>query len=154
MSITTEQLKRLKALADAATPGPWISDIRPGCVAVYPGKPENCLSEARAWAVHYKGGHWDADGGWTVDSETVANNQFIAAARQAVPDLCAEVEALREALRRLLRSGGNVGCDSTRTGKPVFYCRHCGGEWLLTRVERHETGCPLVAARALLEVSK
>ena len=77
--MTDEQLQRLAALAEAATPARWIAeqgmgvrlaDYTPICMSSVTGEPVN------------------------VD----ANMAFIAAARQAVPELLAEVSGLRRQL--------------------------------------------------------
>ena len=82
--MTDEQLQRLAALAEAATPARWIAeqgmgvrlaDYTPICMSSVTGEPVN------------------------VD----ANMAFIAAARQAVPELLAEAAALRRQLEHANR---------------------------------------------------
>lgn len=104
--MTDEDLDRLQALADAASLPPWL--------------PLDCVHEAHAWMVGNKppvnlpkrivfawqiiGGTGDDDG-WAVlhgqcDAEQCvperADLEFIAVARQAIPDLIAEVRRLRQ----------------------------------------------------------
>ena len=84
--MTQQELDALKALADAATPGPWESELTGGCYTVW----------GKADAMGY-------DGIVTTDYlnprlDDSSNAAFIAAARAAVPALLAEVERLREEL--------------------------------------------------------
>lgn len=76
-------LESLKALCDAATPGPW---------TVYGGTHKtHCVTGALATCPG-----WDIHTGEPVPDK--ANAEFIAAARNAVPTLVAEVETLRRLL--------------------------------------------------------
>ncbi|MDX2200452.1 MAG: hypothetical protein SF069_15970 [Phycisphaerae bacterium] len=79
--VTEEELERLERLCDAATKGPWKSWL-----------------EGRD---HWGGSHVIIDGeGDDIElsgtAATPANHDFIAAARQAVPRLIAEIRALRQ----------------------------------------------------------
>ena len=77
--ITQEQLARWRALADAATPGPWEQ-----------------VTEFGEWWISGP----DIERHFVIDTTNGVNAQnadFIAAAREAVPALLAEVERLRAA---------------------------------------------------------
>jgi hypothetical protein len=63
------------------TPGPWLLDIRIGCIAIYSGAKENCLSGINKIA--YWSGFSDDDGNWQTNDIDKANATLIAAA----PDL-------------------------------------------------------------------
>ncbi len=76
--ITEEELDRLEKLCDAATKGPWTSYI----------EGRDCES----------GSHFIMTAGDDIElsGATIADYDFIAAARQAVPRLIAEIRALRQ----------------------------------------------------------
>lgn len=79
--MTNDELKRLRELADAATPGPWRASgsiVRAGTA---PGEGP---------IVH--------EGGRVTDA-SMANADLIAAARAALPALLDEIERLQEELR-------------------------------------------------------
>lgn len=91
--MTDDEIKALKALADAASPGPWahwVDDRCPDDVRVCVNKDCSCH-----WCVALAGETVDGTV-WT--PETLArwrsDATFIAASREAVPDLIAEVERL------------------------------------------------------------
>jgi hypothetical protein len=68
------------------TPGPWILDIRVGCISVYSGEKENCLSEMpnSSNCLFWKDGKWDDEKKcWETNLQDEANARLIAAA----PDL-------------------------------------------------------------------
>lgn len=88
MSMTRQQLDELKTLADAAMPGPW----------------RGCEHEAMSPDVFLPGGDRLLMAFWPqhkveetrrVEVEMYATIDFIAAAREAVPALIAEVTRLR-----------------------------------------------------------
>lgn len=66
------------------TPGPWICDIRVGCVAVYAGEPRNCLSGVSGDALFYKPGYKTENANglaqWNTNPQDEANAHLIAAA--------------------------------------------------------------------------
>jgi hypothetical protein len=122
--ITREELDRWKQLADAATAGPWEADTRPvklihGTVYLPIGPMSLDLEGAR------------------VDAE------FIAAARDAVPRLVAEVERLTEEYGRaaevVVKCSGELGLltgenmqlteEVERLREKIGYCDH---EWRLS----------------------
>lgn len=89
-------LAAIRALCDAATPGPWEARIYDdGAFVDMPGTPAALFSDA--WQAK------DGDGGISVDLNSAGpvsevnkrNIEFIAACRTAVPALLAEVERLR-----------------------------------------------------------
>jgi hypothetical protein len=85
-SVTDDELRAIKARADAATPGPWRSmvegrDHTSGSSFIMTGE-----GAARGDDIELSGA-------------TVADQDFIARARQDVPRLVAEIERLRQALR-------------------------------------------------------
>ena len=64
----------------------WNLDIRVGCVAVYTGELENCLSgmEKSSRTMFYRRGKWDEERKvWNVDPQDIAKARLIASA----PDL-------------------------------------------------------------------
>ena len=87
--ITDEQLKEWRALADAATPEPWLID-----------EAESCIGDV--FSLIEIGGIPFNDTISTVGSEgeryvfNLPDAKLIAAAREAVPALIDEVERLRE----------------------------------------------------------
>lgn len=85
------KLAEIRALCDAATPGPWF--MRTNRHADTSGKPWGWLDALPS------GGPQRAIPGvrvdWTRGDESEANARFIAASRTAVPDLLALVETLR-----------------------------------------------------------
>lgn len=117
-----------RAICDAATKGPWISDIRNGCMAIYPGKEKiNCLAGASETALHYKQGHRDDENQWRVDPEDEANNDFIANARTAHPRALDIIERLAGLIHH------DFGCASEHMVDDVPYLCDC------TRDERITT---------------
>lgn len=89
--VVTPDLAELRRLADEATPGPWQVESCGCCVYTEPG-----LRIA------------EADAG--------SDTRFIAAARSAVPVLCAEVDRLRGLLDRCETALATV-CDDWRYGQ-------------------------------------
>lgn len=89
------------------TPGPWVVDIRGGCVAVYPDgeqweTPGCHRSDERNIAYSDKGAAYDEKAGyWSMDKKTVHDYTLIAAAPE-----------LLEALQLLMaeQTGGNKSC--------------------------------------------
>lgn len=120
--LTDERLGELERLAAAATPGPWRNDPEPGMPwdigrAKLPGDWDPgvpCLWLLATTNVRL--GNTD-DAPMAGDyrfGQAIADAWFIAAARTAVPELCAEVRRLRaalagaEGLRDLLRESGRA----------------------------------------------
>lgn len=83
--MTPDELARLKALADAATPGPW--RVVPPC--------PHPIDESGDCGC-FRGGDVVA-----LPGEPAADADFTAAARTAVPALIAEVARLRAVLRQI-----------------------------------------------------
>ncbi len=82
--MTDEELDRLQALADAATPGEWqASSVIAGMVT----------EEHSGWIAHCPRGSYKE-----TEQLAVQDAAFIAAARAAVPALIAEVRRLRQQL--------------------------------------------------------
>ena len=74
------------------TPGPWICDVRNGCIAIYDGEQRNCLATDEPTVAYWSGQRvTDADTDtwhYEVDPRDVANARLIAAA----PELLAALE--------------------------------------------------------------
>ena len=84
--------KRLKA----ATPGPWTSDLRNGCMAVYAGPHRNCLAGVESEVIRYKHGYQRPDdSGWTTTPQDEADNDFIAHAPEDIAKLLNLVDRAR-----------------------------------------------------------
>lgn len=83
MTITDEELARIEALCDAATPGPWIE----------------CVETSRDGLFQFSGIVSDAAREHIAGSvNTAGDSAFIAESRAAVPALVAEVRRLRAEL--------------------------------------------------------
>jgi hypothetical protein len=82
--MTQQELDALKALADAATPGPWRAVDSPD----NPGREVDICSGATVFS------EWVATLGHPMHEEVRADAAFVAAACEAVPALLAEVERL------------------------------------------------------------
>jgi len=95
--MTDEELARIEALANAAAPGPW--EIR---------------THDELYAVKGQAG-WVASMDADTSSADAANAFFIAAARDAVPALVAEV--------RRLRAAAAVAMDAMRDEPDVAFAR-------------------------------
>lgn len=87
--LTDEQLAEWERLANEAMPGPWECDYSSGSV-------NSCAPQ---FLLDDEGPLWVADYGSTANEQ---NGEFIAAAREAVPELIAEVRRLREQCKLLL----------------------------------------------------
>lgn len=98
--------KELKALAEKATPGPWVSFIRPSVQAVF--GPDGVQPDSQGTVVNWPG----FDSSDQTKMQRKANARYIAAANPAVIlQLLAEVEALREDAERyrwLIDSGNDT----------------------------------------------
>ena len=94
-------LEKLKALADAATPGPW--RVRQDGSASWLCQPDQSGLELKDSAIRLpmKRSHDDRE-------RNRLDALFIAAAREAVPALIAEVERLRVESARLTRLAGHA----------------------------------------------
>ena len=101
--MTPERIAELRALADAATRGPWtVADLRHqrgGQIRIFP---HGDIHIANVLARH---------------EDAVANAEFIAAARSALPALLDEVERLRE-IRDTARVWRRMRQDSPVQPKP------------------------------------
>ena len=75
--MTDERISELRAIAEAATPGPWAVDIQTPDLAANIGNAEKWVC-----AVTKEGGHGDVD--------------FIVASRTAIPELLDEIARLRD----------------------------------------------------------
>ena len=84
--MTDERLAEIKARADAATPGPWERNN-------LAGRPEREVFAGDELIGDFGVGGWEDDEG---ADRVEINAEFIAHARQDIPDLLAEVERLRE----------------------------------------------------------
>lgn len=93
--MTSEELDRLDALANAATAGPWQTN------------------EGTRWTVSKRPGSGLTDAGTffvvSMAPEDAADATFIAAARDAVPALVAEVRRLKEANDSAFQRGFESG---------------------------------------------
>lgn len=112
-------LEKLKALADAATPGPWNhNSYESGTeyVAMRQAKPYPYLNPDHSDANGYVGAHMFLrdvskfeDCIESLENEKWSNAEFIAASREAVPALIEEVRILRVCLKDM-SDGGWVYC--------------------------------------------
>lgn len=105
--MTQDELDRLEALANAATPGPWVANGGvPEQVIHCPTKrhPNRTTFHSIVWLTQtdYASGEYYAD---MMDGDA----QFIAAARDAVPALVAEVRRLRGLVEAAYREGYDNG---------------------------------------------
>lgn len=102
--VTPEQIAEWRRLAEAATPGPWSAPVETGPTEVHGATPVAITS-----LVHSVAEKHDA--------------RFIAAAREAVPALLAEVERLRadyEARREACRALGEAISGLEHEGRGWF----------------------------------
>lgn len=92
-------IEEIKAREQAATKGPWINDVRVGCVAVYSGEKANCIDETEDRRLFFAKGKMVLDKGinfdhWETEPQDIKNAAFISHARTDIPALIAEVERL------------------------------------------------------------
>lgn len=87
--MTAEHLEQWRALADAATPGPWLPSHNVDAPSDGNWEPDNPEREGRGEGPTLTGLYRD------VKAWAEADAAFIAAAREAVPALLAEVQRLR-----------------------------------------------------------
>lgn len=93
MTMTNEEIQALAALADKATPGPWVEQT--GCPWTVDAPGDNtsvCIGPKRKKPVAVVA----VDAAYGKDHILEANAAFIAAAREALPALCTQVLELRE----------------------------------------------------------
>lgn len=105
------------------TPGPWLVDVRGGCVAVYPDgeqweTPGCHYDDKRNIAYSNKGAEYDAVVGyWNMDKKTIRDYTLIAAA----PDL---LEALQEVVKVL----DGAGCEAATVKAKAAISKALGEE--------------------------
>lgn len=103
--ITDEQLAEWEALAEGATEGPWHVD------------------DVLGWSIDGASGQYVAE----VSGRHDPNAEFIAASREAVPALVAEVRRLREGIARLADEYDEAASRSATRGwrtQAVSLSRH------------------------------
>ena len=88
--MTSEELAAIKALADAATPGPWVWEEGE--------EPDSMSGAVGGRIIRTDMGYYGPE---------AADRAFIAAGRTAVPALLAEVERLRALVREAYLEGAN-----------------------------------------------
>ncbi len=96
--LTDERLVELEALAEVATPGPWSRTFGP-------------REPSRVWASDDDAEPLAVLGGYVEGTDSVADAEFIAAAREALPALLAEVREHR-AFRAGMRRETSTACRS------------------------------------------
>jgi hypothetical protein len=99
-AMTLERIAELRALAEAATPGPWTYDA----VA---GGTQDISADAALDAQHYRSGalaRVKARVQVQKDSSCEPNAAFIAAARTALPEALLEIERLRATIEWVRRA--------------------------------------------------
>jgi hypothetical protein len=110
----TNPIQRLREAHEAATPGPWVADVRIGVVQVYPGQFRNCLAAPSERVVMSKQGEWKDDH-WTTDPQDEADAHAIVLAHNALPALLDIAEAARRYLAHVAEAATwttpGVGCD-------------------------------------------
>src|SRR5690348_3864102 len=97
--VTGEQLLIWRQLADAASPAPWTrSEDDPGDIVIW-GAKEDWTANVGNWARQHDVIDPDKAARQWAEFRDAADGAFIAAAREAVPALIAEVGRLRGWLR-------------------------------------------------------
>lgn len=113
MSMTPEELSRLRELCEKATPGPWEAHVA-----------------TRFKGIEQERGVIGPNGEnvicWVVDEfeQSTENDEFIAAARTALPQLLDEVDQLREVLDsavHFIESSMVIAKRSCRDGDHLHY---------------------------------
>lgn len=102
------KLKEIEERCKKATTGPWQSDIRVGCMAIYAGLPINCLDGIQNRLIRYKHGvpAPTKEAYWTVDDQDVSDNEFIARSRTDLPECVRLLREYKRTLAWLLSRGG------------------------------------------------
>ena len=100
--MTAEHLEQWRALADAATPGPWLPSHNVDAPSDGNWEPDNPEREGRGEGPTLVGTYRD------VKAWAEADAAFIAAARDAVPALLAEVDRLRAELNTATAAIANL----------------------------------------------
>lgn len=103
--MTPERVAQIRGREAAATPGPWTWS--PGRIDALDNDNEHFSSEIIMWVSNIPGGYDDDDAaaalgacGTRAEEDAVANLAFLAAARQDVPVLLAEVDRCHGILAR------------------------------------------------------
>jgi hypothetical protein len=134
--MTAEEIARLQALCAAATPGPWDHAPPGGCVvASAQYQHEQVALACGAAAMRDE----------RMDTYEVqrANAEFIAAARDALPILLAEVVRLRAEVAER-----NAILRDLATYRRIHVCGICDAVY----PSPHRDGCPWLRARRLLGI--
>ena len=114
-------MRDLKAdleLCNKATPGPWICDLRVGCVAVYPeniGR-VNCMGDSEGKRLFYRNGFQVKDENgyfkeWCVKPQDVDDAEFIAQAREGWPHAIERALEAEAFARELVEAAGALVDD-------------------------------------------
>ena len=115
-------LDRIEALANAATPGPWTTAPDPGCGEVCDCG-ETCSREDHALIARSAA----PTVGLAVvlaEERDEANAAFIAAAREDIPALVAELRAARAEIERLRTAAADERADVVAAGQDVVTRLH------------------------------
>lgn len=106
------------------TPGPWVSDLRGGCCAVYPASKEadsNVIQSSDERNIFYSSKNNSFDGiSWTMCEEAQANAALIAAA----PEMYEMIESLASELNSMIEKENErlrKSISSTDLDPPDYY---------------------------------
>lgn len=130
--------REILAADEAVTQGPWIADIRVGCVLIYQGKAikQGCISSIpNAQRIFYKDGCKIPDEygnltKWSLNNEDDANASFTVIARNTAPELARlvleilEAENIKTAIRnaKIIIQGCKL-CKAAHEDNPNFTCK-------------------------------
>ena len=119
--MNTEQIEALKALAEAATPGPWSANF---C---------NITSQNGQMKIYDEGGHSEADAAYIAAANPVAIIELLASATASegrIAELAAQVAALRSAGAKLANIAFNLKQPSQSLDDRARQCMaDCQAEW-------------------------
>jgi hypothetical protein len=133
--ITADELKRLRALCDAATPGPWEADLdvfdaEEGIVACIIDRPISTIIKIETELRIAAADPWTAEDSQRRDDtwklaragQEIKDAQLVAAARNALPRLLDEIERMQAVVEaaKAWRSAGGNPC-----GEPGCGCTEC-----------------------------